>query len=58
LLAREPEQIEEVVRRILKRRRELGLPPGSIQMIRFDEDLLSRIPAWTDDYSDLFRVLK
>ena len=58
LLGRENEQIEEIIRTIRDRRRELRLPIGKIQMARLDRDRLLHLPAWTDDYSDLFRLLK
>ncbi|MBY0401777.1 fused MFS/spermidine synthase [Myxococcota bacterium] len=58
VVARDAEELARLRIRIEKRLRRLKLLPGSV-LIRRGADLeLDDIPVWTDDYSDLSRVVR
>ncbi|MBK7948535.1 MAG: fused MFS/spermidine synthase [Deltaproteobacteria bacterium] len=58
ILARDADRLTRLRIRIEKRLRGTGLLPGSV-LIRRGADLeLDDVPVWTDDYSDLSRVVR
>ena len=57
-LARDEERIRSLARLAMVRRRELRLPPNAIFVRRPPPEVVAHTPLWTDDYSDLFRVLR
>lgn len=58
VVARDSDQLTRLQIRIEKRHRALDLPPDAILMRRGEEAGLERLPLWTDDYSDLLRVVR
>ena len=57
-LARDRARIQSLAQFALRRQRELGLAPDAIRLKSFSADELAEVPLWTDDYSDLFRVME
>ena len=58
MLSRDPERIRSLERLAQKRSRQLGLPAGTIKTFRATDDQLRDTPLWTDDYSDLFAIVR
>lgn len=58
LIMRDSDDLTRLLMRIEKRHRALDLPPGSIILRRGSEANLDAFPLWTDDYSDLLRVIR
>lgn len=57
VLARRPERIDAIERVMRRRSRFLELPPDHATLRRPRLEELADVPLWTDDYSDLLRVL-
>jgi spermidine synthase len=58
LLARNGRQLTALMSTFKKRYRELGINPASIRMSRTQPVDVMHVPVWTDDYSDLFSLLR
>jgi spermidine synthase len=57
-LSRDPERIRELAERVRQRHASLGLEPEALTLRLSDAGELLRVPVWTDDYSDLFGLLR
>ena len=58
LVARDADVLGRLQTRIEERHRALKRLAGAIRLQRPSETALESLPVWTDDYSDLFRVLR
>ena len=58
VLARNPERLRRLESVVLHQHRSLGLPPSLIRTARLAEVETRYLSLWTDDYSDLFGVLR
>lgn len=58
LLARDRLQLRTLAREFKNRYRELDIPLTSIRVRRKNRVDLMHVPVWTDDYSDLFSLLR
>lgn len=58
IIARDSDQLTRLQIRMGRRLRSLELPADSILLRRGSEMNLEAFPLWTDDYSDLFRVIR
>ena len=57
-LSRDPDRIRSLEGSVERKSLELHLPPSLITLKRWDWTALETGPLWTDDYSDLFGLLK
>lgn len=57
-LARDAERIRALEAHVRRRQQALGLAPDAVKMARPGPAELAHLPLWTDDYSDLFGVLR
>jgi hypothetical protein len=58
VLTRDAAYIDELLAFIRDQQRALGLPSDAVGMRRPDERAFLSFPVWTDDYSNLFGLLK
>jgi len=58
MLSRDRARLEALLQFAMRHQQELSLPPATIQFKIFSDDELATVPLWTDDYSDLFRVME
>ncbi|MBY0401776.1 fused MFS/spermidine synthase [Myxococcota bacterium] len=58
LITRDADELTRLQLRIEKRHRALELAPGGILLRRGSDANLDGFPLWTDDYSDLARVIR
>ena len=57
-LSRDPERIHELEQQVRRQQENLGLPPEALELEPGARADVMRVPVWTDDYSDLFGVLR
>ena len=57
-LSRDRERIRALAGRVRERNASLGLEPQTLQLLRAEPAEVAHVPVWTDDYSDLFGVLR
>jgi spermidine synthase len=57
-LARDEERLRALARLAVERRNALGLSPRAMLVRRPSPHVLAHAPLWTDDHSDLLRVLR
>ena len=53
-----PERIEALARRVRQRHESLGLEPKALALRHGKSGETPQAPIWTDDYSDLFGLLR
>jgi hypothetical protein len=58
VLTRDAAYIDDLLAFIHDQQRALGLPRDAVGLRRPDERAFRSIPVWTDDYSNLFGLLK
>jgi len=58
LLSPDGARIDDLAEALPRRYRAMGLPPESLQIRRTRLEDVRNLPVWTDDYSDLFSVLR
>ncbi len=57
MLARDPDRLAAMRRRMLETGRSLGLEAGSLRVQQLSEAEVADLPVWTDDYTDLLGLL-
>lgn len=58
LIARKPERIKSLLKSVASASRSLGLPHNHLGLARPDQSMLDSVPIWTDDYTDLWSILR
>jgi hypothetical protein len=58
ILSRDDDYLGSVVAYGRRQLKKLGVPRGKLQFARLSVSQIDRAPVWTDDYSDLFSLLK
>lgn len=58
LIVREPERLNRLLRSVASASRSLGLYHDHLSLARLDESVLNSVPIWTDDYTDLWSILR
>ena len=57
-LSRDPERIQDLAKRVRRQHGSLGLEPKALRLLRTEPGDVIHAPVWTDDYSDLFGLLR